>query len=60
MSMRPVELAADADEVVRQAVMLLIDHALDCNDKATFLILTRELKKLEARVNSPQSPKSFS
>lgn len=59
MSMGPVELTAEVDEVIRQAVLVLIDHALDCNDKATFLLLTRELKKLDAKLTSDSSPESF-
>lgn len=49
MSMRPVEVEAAVDEVLRQAVLVLIDHALDKNDKALFLLLTRELRKLNEK-----------
>ena len=49
MSMRPVDVEAAVDEVLRQAVLVLIDHALDKNDKALFLLLTRELRKLNEK-----------
>ncbi|MFZ3173231.1 MAG: IDEAL domain-containing protein [Carboxydocellales bacterium] len=47
--MRPVEVEAAVDEVLRQAVLVLIDHALDKNDKALFLLLTWELRKLNEK-----------
>jgi hypothetical protein len=49
VSMRPVEVEAAVDEVLRQAVLVLIDHALDKNDKALFLLLTWELRKLNEK-----------
>lgn len=49
MSMRPVRVEAAVDEVLRQAVLVLIDHSLDRNDKELFLLLTMELRKLDEK-----------
>ncbi len=44
--MRTVEMVDEVSEVLRQAVLVLIDQALDRNDKDLFLLLAGELKKM--------------
>lgn len=47
MGIRPAQGELFAEDVLRQAMMVLIDHALDNGDKTLFLLLTRELRQLE-------------